>query len=224
MLILSTCSSSSCSWDTAETRHPCGALPSAGGGLGRLQAHAPAGCALFSSSRLPVEAQSDSSSLLTDSRGQTSASPSPGSSSSGWRWCYPACGDRLRSYFHNIRTHGISSRRSSGLRHLVLVGLFMSRDLSPQILHVALEGADEPQQALPLLLQAVDVGASVLQLSLQTVQLPSHRRPTQEETEDVTSEHRGQKTPPHKEVSISISGHSSPSHVEDLRILSSHFG
>lgn len=117
---------------------------------------------------------------------------------------------------------------SSGLQHLVLVGLFMSGDLSPQILDVTLEGADQPQQALPLLLQVVDVAASVVQLSLQTVQLLSHRRPTQDETEDVTSQDRGQKTQPHKDVSINVSRNSSPrkfiSYVEDLTILSSRFG
>lgn len=103
----------------------------------------------------------------------------------------------------------------------------MSRDLSPQIRDVTVEGADEPQQALPLLLQVVDVGASVIQLSLQTVQLLSHRRPTQDETEDVSSEDQGQKTQPHKDVSINILLNSSPRksilYVGDLIIRSSRF-
>lgn len=101
---------------------------------------------------------------------------------------------------------------SSALHHLVLVGLFVSRDLSLQILHVTLEGAHQPQQALPLLLQVADVGASVVQLSLQTVQLLSHRRPTQDETGVVTSQVQGRKTQPHQEVSIHVLGPSTTLH------------
>lgn len=58
----------------------------------------------------------------------------------------------------------------------------MSRDLSLQVLQVTLEGSDQPQQALPLLFQVVDVGLPVVQVSLQTVQLLSHRRHTQDGT------------------------------------------
>lgn len=74
--------------------------------------------------------------------------------------------------------HGIGSGRrlSRDGRHLVLVCLFVSSDLSLQVLDVTVEGAHEPQQALPLQLQAVDVGASVVQLSLQAVQLDTKQK------------------------------------------------
>lgn len=82
-------------------------------------------------------------------------------------------------YSFNSITHGIGRGRRLGCdrRHLVLVCLYVSGDLSLQVLDVTVEGPDEPQQALPLLLQVVDVGASVVQLSLQTVELLSHTRP-----------------------------------------------
>ena len=57
------------------------------------------------------------------------------------------------------------------LSHLVLVGLFMSRDLPLQVLDVALQRADQPQQPLPLLFQLVYVCASLINLPLQTVEL-----------------------------------------------------
>lgn len=60
---------------------------------------------------------------------------------------------------------------SPDLSHLVLVGLFMSRDLPLQVLDVALQRANQSQQPLPLLLQLVYVCASLINLPLQTVEL-----------------------------------------------------
>lgn len=61
------------------------------------------------------------------------------------------------------------------LSHLIMVGLFVSGDLPLQVLDVALQGADQPQQPLPLLLQRVDVCAPVVDLPLQTVELAAQR-------------------------------------------------
>lgn len=60
-------------------------------------------------------------------------------------------------------------------KYLVLVGLFMSSDLPPQVFNVTLQGANQAQQLLALLLQLADVGASVIDLSLQTVRLRSQQ-------------------------------------------------
>lgn len=61
---------------------------------------------------------------------------------------------------------GCQGNESSDLSHLVLTGLFMSRDLPLQVLNVAFQGADQPKQPEPLLLQLVCISIPVINLFL----------------------------------------------------------
>lgn len=57
---------------------------------------------------------------------------------------------------------GCQGNESSDLSHLVLTGLFMSRDLPLQVFNITLQGADQPKQPLPLLLQFVYISTPVI--------------------------------------------------------------
>lgn len=81
------------------------------------------------------------------------------------------CGMKGKHFFYKKNNNNKKNQ------HLVLAGPFVSRDLPLQVLDVALQGTDQSQQPLSLLLQFVDVCRPVIDLSLQTVELPSRSRP-----------------------------------------------